>query len=164
MFWESLLFRSHSELNLLPLATSKKTQDLFNNPSILLKRSNFLNLLRTLLISVAFYSKFVIFSRLQKLQVFLSKTNYILNKPKFWTFWETLLFWSQSETNLPLLVIFEKIKILFWETRLFLFSKKNNFRTTWEMLLFQSHSTANLLPLAIFKNFKFHFQKKICFF
>ena len=72
-------------------------------------------------IRYAFQSKFAAFSDWTK-------------NPKFWMFWEILLFTSHSAANLLPLAIFEKFKIFFRKTHLFFF-KKPKFWTFWEILL-----------------------------
>ena len=67
--WEVFLFQSHLTENLLLLAFFKKFKIFFEKPICFPKNSpNFLNVLRNLTCSVAFYSKFATFT------VCLSKT------------------------------------------------------------------------------------------
>ena len=56
---------------------------------------------RTNIIWYAFYGKFATFSDFEIIQVFFEKPIYFFKKrPKFWKFWEILLFQSHSTANL----------------------------------------------------------------
>ena len=64
-FWEVLLFESHFTANLLPYANFRKNHGFFSKyPSFFQQRPffDFLNVLRSLTFSVAFYGKFATFS------------------------------------------------------------------------------------------------------
>ena len=136
------------------------------SPSIYLERTQILNALRNLTISVAFYGKLATLSNLKKFNFFQEAHLFTLKEPKFWTLWEFILFHSHSTANLLPVGIFQKFRIFFEKPISFIlfFLKKTKIWMFWDILLFQSHSRAFLLSLAIFKKIKIFFEVLSSFF
>ena len=127
-FWtfrDNLLIQLHSTANFLHLAVFKNLK-VFLRITILFSKSQFLNVLRNITSSVAFYSKFATFINFLKSRIFLfGKTHplFLRETPIFWTFWEFLQFqWPCSATFLLLAIlgkarIFSKYQCLFFQKK-----------------------------------------------
>ena len=116
-------------------------------------KSQFLNVLKSITNSVAFYWKFATFINFLKNRIFFVKmTHPFLQKkhPIFERFENLFLQWPCSATLL-LLAIFEKKVTSFSRNPSSFSIKKPKFSKFWEILLIQLQSTVNLLPLAIFQ-------------
>ena len=113
-----------------------------------------MNVLRSLIFSVALCGKFATFSILKKNKLFSQKNHslFFKRKPNFLTFWEHLLIQSHSTAKLAIFSSFFRKK----PTNFF---KTTFFWTFCWFLLFQSHGSANMVPLAIFKENSHFFRK-----
>ena len=116
-----------------------------------------LNVLRDLTLSVAFYRKFSILAIFKNFKFFFRKTHFFLQKPKFWKFWEILLFQSHSTSNWLILFVFKNSGSIFEKIIYFLKTSKNPTDSF--------DSAATLLPLSIEqKSSRYSLENPIFFF
>ena len=103
------------------LSDFEKIHNIFlKNQSILFKKTQLLNVLRTFTILVAFYGKSATFSDPKKTQYFFSKNPSIfLNKAQFLNVLRNFTFQSHFTANLLPLAILKNVNIFFWKTHLF---------------------------------------------
>ena len=144
------LKQSHFTASLLLLTILKKIIFFWKPVGFFSKNQN-LNVLRKLINSVAFYSKFATFITFLKNRIFFKKTMQLLKKNTFRKFRELLLFQWPCSVTLLLLAILKKSTI-FSITQSVFFWKKNQFLWTfWEILLSRLLSASNWLLLAVLK-------------
>ena len=96
-----------------------------------------MNVLRSVSVSVEFYSKVATFSHFKLNSFFLEKPCTFLEQPKVWSFWEMLLFQLDSTANLLTPANFYTFKIFVRKPHFFIL-KKPEVRTFWILLQFQS--------------------------
>ena len=145
----------HCSASLLTLAIfEKQFTNFLNNPFIFSneKNLNFFYVLRNLVYSVEFYSKFAAVSGFQNCQGFHSRNqfmfswrNHVWNVLRYLT--NSVAFYSKIATSYH----FSKNHKFFPKNTFFSFNK-TNFCTFWEFLHFQWPCSANLLFLSILKN------------
>ena len=92
-FWDIFLIQLQSASKWLLLVVSKKTQDFLWTTKFFSRRNHFLNVLRSLTISVASYNKFL-YLAISKKYFFFEKPIYFFLKPKF-EGWEKSCFFSR---------------------------------------------------------------------
>ena len=93
-FWEILLIQLQPETTFTSLAVFKKITIFFRKTHKFHLKKKFLNVLRSLTFSVAFYGKIASFSAFEKNQVFFGKTHrfFFQTKATFWRFQKTYFF------------------------------------------------------------------------
>ena len=167
-FWtfrENLLIQLHSTANFLHLAVFKNLK-IFLRITILFSKSQFLNMLRNITNSVAFYCKFAIFISFLKNRIFLfGKTHpFFYEKHQFFECFENFFFQWPCSATLLLLPILGKARIS-WKYQSLFFQKKQKLWTFWEILPIQLHSASNwLMLLAVSEKTQDFFSQKPIFF
>ena len=107
---------------------SKTSQFLFEKHICFISWNHFLNVLRSLFVSVASYNKIFGLGDFYKINFFFRKKPYILiNVTKIWTFWEVLFFQSRFTASLLGSAIFWKKSTFFSKDPPFFFIKNLNF-------------------------------------
>ena len=126
------------------------------NPCNCFIKAKSLNILRDLILSVVFYSKFNTSGFfLKTLRFFFGKPNFSCKKPNFWKFWEIWMFCSHSTSNWLTVSVAVDIKLAKLSClQNFRFHFRKNHRC-FKNPKFQKNPTnwvnsaASLLPLAI---------------
>ena len=143
---------------MLPLAFLIKK--LKNNPKrfLIFERSSiFLNVLRKLPISVAFYGKNHFFNCFKNFKIFWRSHVIFFKQPTIWTFVEILLFQLHYTAKLLPPAVFGKIKI--FSEKPFFFQNSSNCLILWEIWQSELHSSANMPPSVSFEKLQLFLEK-----
>ena len=120
-----------------------------------------MNVLRSVSVSVEFYSKVATFSLFKVNSFFLEKPCTFLEQPKVWSFWEMLLFRLDSTANLLTPANFYTFKIFVRKPHFFILKKPEVW--TFEDCYSFSQFCGKLAAFAILKDFSFSRKIEVFF-